>query len=59
LGRHGLSGRRSHALPQLGSTEEARRRLRTTLRRCAPEATALCINPGGNHPKAVNKERVG
>jgi hypothetical protein len=22
------------------------------------EATALCINPGGNHPKAVNKESV-
>ena len=21
-------------------------------------ATALCINPGGNHPKAVNKESV-
>jgi hypothetical protein len=21
-------------------------------------ATALCINPGGNHPKAVNKEDV-
>jgi hypothetical protein len=22
------------------------------------EATALCINPGGNHPRAVNKESV-
>jgi hypothetical protein len=24
----------------------------------AVSATALCINPGGNHPKAVNKESV-
>jgi hypothetical protein len=36
---------------EAGLGDEAQVSIRVT-------ATALCINPGGNHPKAVNKESV-
>jgi hypothetical protein len=36
---------------EAGLGDEAQVNIRVT-------ATALCINPGGNHPKAVNKESV-